>query len=230
MGALALVRGHSNVAGTAVAHKKDTVSARSEPASPAVANKDTVSELAKAAVANKEETVTSMTHATIGTPLGPFTVVGQGKTVYASGFTDDVNALIALIHPSLQGPLSDEPATDLEPAIDAVRAYFAGDLRAIDSVEVRQHAGGSFLGAAWETLRQVEPGDAVTYTEFAARTGRPAAVRAAAAACARNAPTLFVPCHRVVRTDGSLGGYRWGVDVKRRLLAHEQPAAPETHS
>jgi methylated-DNA-[protein]-cysteine S-methyltransferase len=46
-------------------------------------------------------------------------------------------------------------------------------------------------------------------------------VRAAASACARNAAALFVPCHRVLRTDGTLGGFRWGVDVKRKLLAHE---------
>ncbi|MEU4712555.1 MGMT family protein, partial [Micromonospora purpureochromogenes] len=51
---------------------------------------------------------------------------------------------------------------------------------------------------------------------------RPAAVRAAAAACARNAAALFVPCHRVLRTDGTLGGYRWGLDVKEWLLGHER--------
>ena len=61
----------------------------------------------------------------------------------------------------------------------------------------------------------------VTYTEFAALAGRPAAVRAAAQACARNAAALFVPCHRVLRTDGSLGGFRWGLPVKRWLLDHE---------
>ena len=52
--------------------------------------------------------------------------------------------------------------------------------------------------------------------------GRPAAIRAAAQACARNAAALFVPCHRVLRTDGSLGGFRWGLDVKKWLLAHER--------
>jgi methylated-DNA-[protein]-cysteine S-methyltransferase len=61
----------------------------------------------------------------------------------------------------------------------------------------------------------------VTYTGFAALAGRPLAVRAAAAACARNAAAPFVPCHRVLRTDGTLGGYRWGLPVKRRLLDHE---------
>jgi len=79
---------------------------------------------------------------------------------------------------------------------------------------------------AWEVLRTVPAGAPVTYTEYAAKSGRPAAVRAAASACARNAAALFVPCHRVLRTDGTLGGFRWGLECKRRLIAHEsRPAA-----
>jgi methylated-DNA-[protein]-cysteine S-methyltransferase len=61
----------------------------------------------------------------------------------------------------------------------------------------------------------------VTYTEYAAKAGRPAAVRAAASACARNAVALFVPCHRVLGTDGTMRGFRWGVTVKQQLLEHE---------
>ena len=64
-------------------------------------------------------------------------------------------------------------------------------------------------------------GEPVSYTELAARTGNPAANRAAAQACARNAAALFVPCHRVIRTDGTLGGFRWGLPAKRWLLDHE---------
>jgi methylated-DNA-[protein]-cysteine S-methyltransferase len=173
--------------------------------------------------------MTDTTFTTIATPIGPFTMVGQGKTVLASGFTDDVTKLTALIHPSLASDLSAEPAIDLGPAAQAVAAYFAGDLGAIDVVAVRQQSGGTFLGHAWDVLREVEPGQPVTYTEYAERAGRPAAIRGAASACARNAAALFVPCHRVVRTDGTLGGYRWGLDIKRWLLSHEQAAA-ETRS
>jgi methylated-DNA-[protein]-cysteine S-methyltransferase len=167
-----------------------------------------------------------MTSTTIQTPVGPFTIVGQGTAVLAAGFTDDVAALTALIHPDLRppDPTADDPDTDLGPAVDAVRAYFDGDVHAIDTVEVRQRSG-DFIEHAWRTLRAVEPGVPVTYTGVAAAAARPAAVRAAAAACARNAAALFVPCHRVVRTDGGLGGYRWGIEVKHRLLAHEQKAA-----
>ena len=65
------------------------------------------------------------------------------------------------------------------------------------------------------------PGQPLSYALFAERIGRPSAVRAAAAICARNAPALFVPCHRVLRTGGALGGFAWGVEVKRSLLERE---------
>ncbi len=77
----------------------------------------------------------------------------------------------------------------------------------------------------WAALREIVPGHPLTYTEFAAALGQPAAVRAAASICARNAPALFVPCHRVLRSDGSLGGFAWGLEVKDRLLARERAAA-----
>ena len=80
---------------------------------------------------------------------------------------------------------------------------------------VRQRGGGAFLTHAWDVLRTVPAGAPVTYREFAALAGRPPAIRAAAQACARNAAALFVPCHRVLRTDGTLGGFRWGLPVKR---------------
>lgn len=78
----------------------------------------------------------------------------------------------------------------------------------------------------WQALRKVPPGSTITYTELAKRVGRPDAVRAVASACARNRVALLVPCHRVVRGDGSLAGYRWGVERKRELLEREaKPSA-----
>ncbi|WP_051133369.1 methylated-DNA--[protein]-cysteine S-methyltransferase [Nocardia paucivorans] len=159
-------------------------------------------------------------YATIDTPLGPFTVLVAGDgAVLASGWTADAEQLRVLIHPTLRpGELRSRDA--LGEVSDAVVNYHRGDLTAIDTVPVRQYSG-EFLQHAWEVLRGVPAGSPVTYTDFAARAGRPAATRAAANACARNAAALFVPCHRVVRTDGSLGGFRWGLPVKRRLLDHE---------
>jgi methylated-DNA-[protein]-cysteine S-methyltransferase len=152
-----------------------------------------------------------MASITIKTPVGPFTIVARDETVLASGFTDDVDALLVRVPPD---------DADLDGPVKAVRAYFDGDLTAIDGVAVAQR-GGPFLSTAWAALRAVPAGAPVSYTALAAAAGRPAAVRAAAQACARNAAALFVPCHRVVRTDGTLGGYRWGLDVKRSLIAHE---------
>ncbi|MFC8921062.1 methylated-DNA--[protein]-cysteine S-methyltransferase [Cellulosimicrobium sp. NPDC057127] len=164
----------------------------------------------------------------VATPDGPFTlVVAADGAVLASGWTDDVAELVALVHPSLR-PADAEPVTEddpaVSPAVGAVRAYYAGDVHAIDDVPVRQ-ASGPYRAHAWDVLRTVEPGDPVTYTRYAELSGRPAAVRAAAGACAMNAAALFVPCHRVLRTDGSLGGYRYGLAVKRSLLDREREAA-----
>jgi methylated-DNA-[protein]-cysteine S-methyltransferase len=153
---------------------------------------------------------------TISTPIGPFTVVADDDAVLASGWTSTVDELLLAPGPR---PL---PRPDLGQITKAVLAYHEGDLTAIDPIPVAQ-PGGPFLTRAWERLRAVAPGAPVSYTELAARAGRPAAVRAAAQACARNAAALFVPCHRVIRTDGSLGGFRWGLDAKRWLLSHEAP-------
>ena len=162
-------------------------------------------------------------HATVSTPPGPFTVVvttdADGRdVVLASGWTADLDQLLPVIHPTLR-PSATQRVDDL-PVLDAVGKFFAGDLAAIDEVAVRQRSG-PFLTEAWQVLRTVPAGRPDTYAAFAARCGRPAAVRAAANACARNAAALFVPCHRVLGSDGGLGGFRWGTPVKRWLLDHE---------
>ncbi|GAC66516.1 methylated-DNA--[protein]-cysteine S-methyltransferase [Gordonia soli] len=159
---------------------------------------------------------------TVSTPSGPFTaVVDEDSVVLASGWTDDPDYLVALVHPTLR-PGSLEQIASLGEITDAVIAYYDGDLTAIDDVAVRQQSG-DFLVHAWDVLRTVPAGEPVSYTQFAERAGRPAAVRGAASACARNAAALFVPCHRVLRGDGGLGGFRYGLEVKRHLLAHESP-------
>ncbi|OLT15111.1 cysteine methyltransferase [Pseudonocardia sp. CNS-139] len=155
---------------------------------------------------------------TLDTRLGPFTAVVADGAVIASGWTASLDELLPQVHPTLR-PVALEPG-DLGPVADAIVRYHDGDLSAIDAVPVRQRSG-EFLEHAWEVLRSVPAGAPVTYTEYAAKTGRPAAVRAAASACARNAAALFVPCHRVIGTDGTLRGFRWGVTVKRQLLDHE---------
>jgi O-6-methylguanine DNA methyltransferase len=77
----------------------------------------------------------------------------------------------------------------------------------------------------WAALREIPPGETVTYGELARRLGRPHAARAVGAACAANPVAVLVPCHRVVPSSGGLGGYRWGVERKRRLLDLERRSA-----
>ena len=84
--------------------------------------------------------------------------------------------------------------------------------------------GTAFQQRVWKALRAIPAGSTATYSEIAKRIGRPKAVRAVAHACASNAIALAIPCHRVVRTDGSLAGYRWGVARKRALLSREKAA------
>jgi methylated-DNA-[protein]-cysteine S-methyltransferase len=165
---------------------------------------------------------TTATWSTLDTPIGPFTAVVAGDgAVLASGWTADLDELVPLVHPTIRPTALEND--DLGPVAEAITRFHDGDLLAIDAVPVRQRSG-EFLVHAWDVLRTIPAGAPVTYTEYATKSGRPAAVRAAASACARNAAALFVPCHRVLRTDGTLGGFRWGLEVKRWLIAHEASA------
>ena len=86
--------------------------------------------------------------------------------------------------------------------------------------------GTAFQHRVWAALRDIAPGSTSTYAEIAARIGRPKAVRAVAAACAANQVAIAIPCHRVIRQDGSLAGYRWGTKRKAALLKREARAKP----
>ncbi|WDG18847.1 methylated-DNA--[protein]-cysteine S-methyltransferase [Microbacterium sp. Clip185] len=156
--------------------------------------------------------------ATIDTPDGAFTaLVDEHQRVLASGWSADHDVIVARLRPADRPvQISEGPVR----AMDAVAAYYGGDVRAIDEVEVHQTGTAGQL-AGWRMLRRIAPGEPLTYAEFAAALGSPRAVRAAASVCARNAPALFVPCHRVLRTGGAMGGFAWGVEVKRSLLARE---------
>jgi len=160
---------------------------------------------------------------TTDTPVGDFTVLAEETTVYASGWTTDLESLVAVISPSLR-PQTIEACADLGPISVAVRSYLDGDLNAIDDIPVRQ-ASGPFISHAWDVMRAVPAGTTMSYGAFAAKCGRPAAVRAAASACSRNAAALFVPCHRVISATGSLHHFRYGLDPKAWLLEHEAQAA-----
>lgn len=84
--------------------------------------------------------------------------------------------------------------------------------------------GTAFQQKVWQALQKIPPGTTATYSEIAKRIGHPTAVRAVATACAGNAIAVAIPCHRVVRTNGDLAGYRWGIARKRALLSREASA------
>ena len=84
--------------------------------------------------------------------------------------------------------------------------------------------GTAFQQRVWQALREIPAGDTASYADIAHRIGSPNAVRAVARACAANALAVAIPCHRVVRNDGGLSGYRWGVERKRALLEREAHA------
>jgi methylated-DNA-[protein]-cysteine S-methyltransferase len=160
-----------------------------------------------------------LTASEVQTPVGTLAIVVDGDAVVASGFTSLDDQL-----GRLDAQLRDRQVVrtdDLGPVTDAVHAYFAGDVDALDDVPVRQ-PGGAFTQEAWRVMRTIPAGRTWSYAELATKAGSPAAVRAAGAACAHNRVAPFVPCHRVVRTGGNLGGYYYGLPVKRWLLDHER--------
>jgi methylated-DNA-[protein]-cysteine S-methyltransferase len=105
----------------------------------------------------------------------------------------------------------------------ALAAYFAGEVDALDAIRCDPQ-GTDFKQQVWKLLREVPAGTTVSYGELAARVGAPGAARAVGTANATNPICLIIPCHRVIRTGGGLGGYGFGLERKRWLLAHEAPA------
>ena len=148
-----------------------------------------------------------MTHelAQVETPIGAFrAVVGDG-IVRTAGFvkTHGVRRDASGVH-------------------DVLAAYFAGDVDALDALAVAPQ-GTAFKQRVWKALREVPAGKTVSYGELAASVGAPGAARAVGTANATNPICLIIPCHRVIRTGGALGGYGFGLERKRWLLAHEAP-------
>jgi methylated-DNA-[protein]-cysteine S-methyltransferase len=105
--------------------------------------------------------------------------------------------------------------------------YFAGTRTEFD-VDIAPH-GTPFQHRVWDALREIPFGETVTYSELAGTIGRPSAARAVGLANGRNPISIVVPCHRVIGTGGGLTGYAGGLDVKRRLLAHERARRLAVH-
>ena len=118
----------------------------------------------------------------------------------------------------------DYPAADLRECAETAQLYADALVNFLEARAATFRppldllAGTTFQREVWAELQRVAPGETLSYTELAARVGRPRAVRAVAGACARNHIAIAIPCHRIVSANGSLAGYRWGKEWKRRLL------------
>jgi AraC family transcriptional regulator of adaptative response/methylated-DNA-[protein]-cysteine methyltransferase len=130
---------------------------------------------------------------------------------------DSLAARVAELHQRFPRASFEEDATQIQAYADQLVAFLEARADSFrPQVDILE--GTTFQREVWATLQTLKAGETLSYTELAARVGRPRAVRAVAQACAKNDLAIAIPCHRVVHQDGSLAGYRWGVEWKRRLL------------
>lgn len=153
-------------------------------------------------------------------PIGELMVVTDDEGALRTiEFEDDD----ARLHKSLRAQYHEyalEAANERSPVAKALDAYFAGDVRAIDTLPVVT-AGTDFQREVWAALRTIPTGATMTYSAIATAIGRPNATRAVGLANGSNPIPIVVPCHRVIGADGTLTGYGGGLARKRWLLQHE---------
>lgn len=154
------------------------------------------------------------------TPIGDLEGFVRGSALCALDFAGGDYSGRAVLERRF-GPLELRPAVHWLEARRRLEAYLAGELDAIDAIEV-DPGGTEFQRQIWAALRRIPVGRTISYTQLARAAGAPKAVRAAGAANGSNPVPIVIPCHRVVRSDGTLGGYGGGLDRKRWLLDHER--------
>jgi len=151
--------------------------------------------------------------------LGSILVAKSDRGVCAILLGDDPNALARDLEERFpQSRLIGDDA-GLADLLAQVAGFVEAPARGLDlPLDPR---GTAFQQRVWQALRQIPAGETASYAGIAGRVGSPKAVRAVAQACAANAIAVAIPCHRVVRNDGALSGYRWGTERKRALLQRE---------
>jgi methylated-DNA-[protein]-cysteine S-methyltransferase len=156
------------------------------------------------------------------TPIGEFLIVADHDgNLRASAWTDHEEGLRRQLNQHYgENGFTLEPARNPSGLTNAVAAYFAGELAAIEALRV-ETAGTPFQQDVWRALRTIHCGQTTSYAAIARQIGRPAAVRAVGLANGSNPVGVVVPCHRVIGSDGSLTGYGGGIERKRWLLKHE---------
>ena len=151
--------------------------------------------------------------------LGAILVATTDKGICAISLGDDPETLVRGLQDCFPKATLLGGDRDFENLMALVIGFVEAPERGLDlPLDVR---GTAFQQRVWQALRKIPAGSTASYTEVARRIGAPESVRAVAQACAANTLAVAIPCHRVVRTDGALAGYRWGVARKRALLARE---------
>ena len=164
-------------------------------------------------------------YTTVNTKLGEVVVASTDKGICCVQFLDGSKPEVALGTEFPRAMLVREDHTSAEIA-EVIRSLASGSpVRVSLPVDLR---GTLFQQQVWQELRKIPTGKTRSYAEVAAALGRPGASRAVARACATNHLAMIVPCHRVVRGDGSLSGYRWGAERKNALLKGEKAEAAST--
>lgn len=151
--------------------------------------------------------------------LGSILVAATEKGVCAIEFGDDPDALVREFQDRFPTARFIGGDQQFEQLVATVVGFVEAPVMGLDlPLDMR---GTAFQQRVWQALREIPAGSTVSYTEIAERIGAPTAARAVARACASNTIAVVIPCHRVVRTDGGLSGYRWGIERKRALLDRE---------
>jgi AraC family transcriptional regulator of adaptative response/methylated-DNA-[protein]-cysteine methyltransferase len=152
--------------------------------------------------------------------LGMVLVAATAQGICAIDFGDALGTLKEDLHRRFPKAKFQGPDPEFTAMIARILTFLEGpDRGRLDlPLDVR---GTAFQRRVWLALQEIPPGDTVSYADIAARIGKPKAARAVAQACAANPIAVAIPCHRVVRGNGQLGGYRWGVERKRVLLERE---------
>ncbi|HEX4984561.1 MAG TPA: bifunctional DNA-binding transcriptional regulator/O6-methylguanine-DNA methyltransferase Ada [Burkholderiales bacterium] len=151
--------------------------------------------------------------------LGPILVAATAKGICAIALGDDPAALLRDLQDRFPKAVLLGGDREFERLVARVVGFVEAPRVGLDlPLDVR---GTAFQRRVWQALREIPAGHTASYAQVAARVGKPKAVRAVAQACASNAIAVAIPCHRVIRNDGNLAGYRWGVERKRELLGRE---------
>lgn len=165
----------------------------------------------------------SISFATADCSLGTVLVARSERGVCAIAFGDEALDLVSDLRRQLPDAELVESASELVEILAEVVAATTAPATSLDlGLDTR---GTPFQEEVWRALASIPPGQTTTYAELAQRIGRPNAIQAVGQACGANRIALAIPCHRVVRSDGSLAGYRWGIERKRALLEREGRAS-----